>query len=105
LDQAVRGLRALLHHVAELAGELQAPAARRAGRLDEQDVAADRGPGKACRHARYAGAHRHLVLEPHGPEDPLDVLHADMALVALALGELDRDRAQHAADLALQVTD
>src|ERR1700739_4230472 len=45
LDDAERGLRALLHHVAELAGQDEPAAARHAGRLDEQDIAADRRPG------------------------------------------------------------
>ncbi len=52
LDQAQRGLRALAHHLAELAGQDQPAAAGRARRLDEQDVAAHRRPGKARGHAR-----------------------------------------------------
>ena len=69
LDDAERGLRAFLHHVAELAGEDQPAAARHARRLDEQDVAADRRPGEPGRHAGHAGAHRHLVLEPRRAEN------------------------------------
>ena len=49
--QDERRLRRLLHHVAELAGEHQAPLARHARRLDEQDVAAGRRPGEAGGHA------------------------------------------------------
>ena len=63
LHERQRRLRALLHHVAELAGEDQLAAAGHARRLDEQDVAADRRPGEAGRHARHARAHRDLVLE------------------------------------------
>ena len=63
LDQRQRGLRALLHHVAELAGQDQPAVAGHARGLDEQDVAADRRPGEAGRDAGHAGAHRHLGLE------------------------------------------
>ena len=44
LDDAECGLRAFAHHVAPRQDELAA--ARYARRLDEQDVAADRGPGE-----------------------------------------------------------
>src|SRR4029079_15927722 len=90
------------HHVSELAGELKPAAAWRPRRLDEQDVAANRRPGEARRHTRPARAHRHLVLEAHLPEDPLDLLDADQLLAGGTLGELDRDMPQHAADLALE---
>ena len=43
------GLRRLAHHVAELAGDRQLAGARHRGGLDEQDLAADRGPGEAGR--------------------------------------------------------
>ena len=45
------------------------PSAGNAGRLDEQDVAADRGPGEPGRDPGDAGAHRDLALEPARPED------------------------------------
>ena len=47
-----RGLRRFLHHLAELAGDLQPSLARERRRLDEQDVAADGGVGEPCRDAR-----------------------------------------------------
>src|SRR5438046_1379284 len=57
------GLRGLLHHITELTGENQFSAARRAARLDEQDVAADRRPRESRSNARHGRAQRHLVLE------------------------------------------
>ena len=46
-------------------------------RLDEQDVAADRRPGKAGRHAGDRGTQRHLVLEARCAERVLHVLRID----------------------------
>ena len=57
------GLRALLHHVAELAREDQLALARHQRGFDEQDVAADGRPSESCRDARHARAELHLVLE------------------------------------------
>ena len=42
LDERQRGLRAFLHHVAQLSGQDELAVARHARRFDEQDVAADR---------------------------------------------------------------
>ena len=56
-----RRLRRLLHHVAELAGQREVALARVRGRLDEEDVAADRGvrePGRDARRRRCACAPR-----------------------------------------------
>ena len=77
LTMRERGLRAFLHHVAELAGQDQPPAAGNARRLDEQDVAADRRPGKPGRDAGHAGAHRHLVLELRRAEDRDEIVARD----------------------------
>ncbi len=46
---------------------IEATATPGGGRLDEQDVAADRRPRKPGGRARDAGAHRHLVLERRWP--------------------------------------
>ena len=73
LTRLERRLRALLHHVAELAGEDQPAAAGHAGALDEQDVAAGRRPGKPGRHAGHARAHRHLALEAAAAEDRVQI--------------------------------
>jgi hypothetical protein len=83
LDQAQRRLRALAHHVAELAGEDEPAGAGRARRLDEQDVAAHRRPGEARGHARHGGPHRHLVLEARRAEDRAEVLRPIRTLSAL----------------------
>ena len=103
LDQRQRRLRALLHHLAELPGQDEAALAGDAGRLDEQDVAADRRPGEPGRDAGDAGAHRHLALEPARPEDLVQILGRDADLGRAALGDLHRGAAQRRADLALEV--
>ena len=52
LYQTERRLRRLLHDIAELPGQYQLAAARHARRFDEEDVTADRRPGKPCGDAR-----------------------------------------------------
>ena len=104
LDDAERGLRAFLHHVAELAGEDQPAAARSGGRLDEQDVAADRRPGEPGRHARDAGPHRDLVLERRRAQNAQEIAGGDRDRAALAFRDPHRGLAQHPADLALQAS-
>src|ERR1700687_4075833 len=69
LYQGQRRLRALLHDVAELAGEDEPAAPRHTRRLDEQDIAAGRRPGEARCDTRHAGAHGDLVFEAPGPEN------------------------------------
>ena len=73
LDQRQRRLRALAHHLAELAGQDEAALAGNAGRLDEQDVAADRRPGEPGRDPGDAGAHLDLALEPARSEHLVQV--------------------------------
>src|SRR5665647_2281962 len=63
LHKRQRGLGTFLHHVAELAGQDQAAAARHTGRLDEQDVAAHRRPGQSGGHPRHAAAQGSFVFE------------------------------------------
>ena len=98
-----RGLRGLLHHVAELAGDRQPALAGHRGRLDEEHVAADRRPRQAGRHARLARAPARLRLEARAPEQLAHARrgHGDLALV-LALGDAPRDLAADRADLALE---
>src|SRR5690606_27674305 len=77
LDQTDRRLRALLHHVAELAREDEMPLSWHARRLDEEDVAAERRPRHPRRHAREARPQRGLVLELRRAEDPPELVLAD----------------------------
>ena len=62
-DVGERGLRRLLHHVAELAGDRQLALAGHRRGLDEQHVAADRRPRQPGGHARLGGAALHVGLE------------------------------------------
>src|SRR6185437_11623644 len=97
------GLRAFLHHLAELAGQDELAAARRARRLDEQDVAADRRPGEAGGDAGHAGAHGDLVLEAPGAQDLRDVGRLDADRSGLAFGEAHGGAAEYPADVALEI--
>src|SRR5262249_22263026 len=101
-DDAQRGLRALAHHFAQLAREDQPAAARRARRLDEQDVAAHGGPGETGGDARHARSHRHLALELARAQDARAVGGVDTYRALRALGEAHRGIAQGLADLSLQ---
>ncbi len=103
LDDRERRLRALLHHVAELARENEPAVAADARCLDEEDVAADRRPGEPGRDARHARAHRHLVLELQRPEHGRKLVLADADRAALALGDAHGRVAQRLADLALEI--
>ena len=103
LDQRQRRLGALLHHVAELAGQDQTALAGHPGRLDEQYVAADRRPGEPGRDPGDAGAHRDLALEAPRPEDFGEVVGRDPDMLGAAFGNLHRHAAQRRADFALQV--
>src|SRR4051812_49182777 len=98
------GGRRFLHHVAELTGDLQLALARERCRLDEQDLAADRRPRKACRDARYLGAPQRLAEVAAAAEQIGNLLRAYGQLaLASAFGPLTRDLAAHGADLALEV--
>ena len=85
-----------------MTGEDKLPRAWDPCGLDEQDIAADRGPGKAGRHTRYAGAHRHLVLEPLGAEDRGKIACIDAHFVRASFSDLDRRMPKCPADLAFE---
>ena len=85
LDQRQRRLRALLHHLAELARENQLAGPRHARRLDEQDVAADRRPRKPGRNAGHARAHRDFGLELARPEYRGQIVRVDLHAASLRL--------------------
>src|SRR5207237_558684 len=98
-----RRRRRLLHDVAELAGYLQSPLDRICGRLDEEDVAADRRPGEPGRDTGVVGAPAGLGEEAALAEHLAHVLRPDRLLpVARPLGVLARHLAADRTDLALQ---
>ena len=74
-----------------------------ARRLDEEDVAADRRPGKPGRDAGHRGAHGDLALEPALAEDRHELLDADADQAVLAFSQPDRRVAQDLADLSLKI--
>lgn len=94
-------LGALLHHVAQFAGQLQLAAALHGGGLDGQNFAADRRPGKAC-HAPDQGFIFNLVVHGlNGAQQLMYLLFVDTeALFPVHLG--DSALAAHCADGALQ---
>ena len=77
LDQRQRGLRALLHHVPELAGQYQLARAGHARGLNKQDVTADRRPCQTRGDARHAGAHGDLGLELARSENGGEIIGSD----------------------------
>ena len=103
-----RRLRRLLHHVAELAGDLDAAFARHARGLDEEDVAADRRPREAGGDAGNDGALGDFAEEPGLAE----VLRRDRSRRRgarrfwrrFALRHLERERAAELRDLALELS-
>ena len=103
LDQRQRGLRAFLHHLAQLAGEDQPPRAGRARGLDEEDVAADRRPGESRGDAGHAAAHRDFGLEFARPEDGRKIVRAHVHLRGAALRDAHGNMAKDVADLALEI--
>ena len=101
-----RRLRRLLHHVAELAGDRQLARARHRRRLDEEDVAAGRGPGEAGGDAGVLGPAPLLGEDAAAAEQLARLLAGDLDLaLGLALGDLAGDFAADRADLALEVAD
>src|SRR5205807_4292152 len=99
-----RGRGRLLHHVAELAGDLELAGAREARGLDEQHVATDGRPGEAGRNPRLVGPAADVRDEAALAQQLDDLLRAHDALArALALGVLARHLPAHRADLALEV--
>src|SRR5262249_8281199 len=91
LDEAQRRLGAFLHHLAELAGEDEPAGSGRARRLDEENVAAERRPGKPGGDAGNAGAHRDFVLKAPRAQDGGEVADIDPRARRLAFGYLHGD--------------
>src|SRR6516164_8192012 len=103
LRQRERRLRAFPHHLAELAGKDELAAARNPRRLDEQDVAPGRRPGKPSGDAGHARAHRHLVLETPRPENDGQRGAIDAHALDPALGDAHGDMAADRTDQPLQI--
>src|SRR4029453_2162813 len=103
LYDAERRLRALAHDFAELAGEDQPATPRCAGSLDEQDVAADRRPGKAGGDAGDACAHRQLALELGRTEHGGETVDIDRDRSSLPFGDAHGGMAQGLAELSFEV--
>jgi hypothetical protein len=103
---AQRGLRRLLHHVAELTRELHLAGAMHARGLDEEDLAAHAVHARPVATPGLLGALGHLAGELLRAEvrpqvvDVVDLVGADVAL-----GDLHRDAADHRRDLALEAAD
>src|SRR5215218_783387 len=98
-----RGLRGLLHDLAELAGDRELAGAGHRARLDEQHVAADGRPGQAGGDPGLARAALDVGGEARAAEQlaHLRACGRDLLLEA-ALRNLARDLAADRADLALE---
>src|SRR5258708_36335522 len=104
LRQGQRRLRAFAHHVAELAGEDQCAFPGNPGRLDKENVAADRRPCQTGGDTRNTGAHRDLIFEAGRAENGGEVASGDGHLVRAPLGDLYRGMAECPADFPLERT-
>src|SRR4051794_31651395 len=103
-DPRQRRLRGLLHHLAELAGDRELALAGYRRRLDEQHLAADRGPGESGGDAGVLGAPALLgEVPPLAQELPRTLCRDRRLALHLSLGDLPRHLAADAPDLALEV--
>src|SRR3990167_4529845 len=78
---------------------------RHAGGFDEQDIAADRRPGKPGRHAWHARAHRDLTLELRLTENCTKIVMADHDRSNSAFGDAYGGMAEYLADLSFESAD
>ena len=101
--------RRLLHHVTELAGDLQAALATHLRGLDEQDVPADRRPREPSGDAGDRGPLGDFVEEPALAEVLVEVGRADPDRLVLLVGLAARDEQGHVAgelaELAAELAD
>ena len=105
-DVGERGLRRLLHHVAELAGDGELAFAVEHLHFSSEDAAADFGPRQAGDQADFALFVRFGVAELGHAEKFADVLRGDFFLVLrAAFDDLAGDLAADVADFALEVAD
>ena len=94
---------ALLHHVAQLAGEIELALARHGAGLDEQYVSAKGGPGQTGGHAGHRGPELGVRGDALRPQDARYVLGADGHAFGLALGHPAGRIAAQGANLPFQV--
>ena len=99
---AVGDVRRLLHHLTELAGELEAAGEGvHLARLDGQGRPAHGGPGQAGDHPLPL---EHLLLaEERRPQVLLEVLHRDLHRLLVVLQQLHRRLAHDAVQLLLEL--
>src|ERR671924_2225510 len=98
-------LRGFLHHLAELAGDLEAAGAREGRRLDEEHVAPDGRHCEAGRDAWIRSALAHLADEAARPEPLSHPRLVDADLLLAALREAARGLAAERRQLPLEVAD
>ncbi len=102
---AHRRLGGLLHHVTELAGELELARAVHLGAFDEEDFTTDGRPGEASRDAGFCRTLRYLRDEARRPEvRPQRLLVGDGPWPLLTFSDLHRDTTNDACDLTLEIT-
>src|SRR5438128_12671742 len=101
------GLRRLLHHLAELAGDRQPALAGIRGGLDEEDVAADGREGEPGCDAGIGRPLAHVRLKTARAEPGAHATLVDAELLrgALSLRELPRGLAEHVRQPALEAPD
>src|SRR5688572_1139120 len=100
-----RRARRLLHHLAELSGQLQPTASGQQRRLDEEELAARLRPSHAGRHAGRQLLARLLGVEARRAEQLLQVAGVHANPLRLPFGDAQRGLAREAADGALQLPD
>src|SRR4029077_3910851 len=103
LDQAERCLRALLHHVAELAGQDQPAAAGNARAFDEEDFPANRRPGEAGGDAGHGCAHGDFTFEAARSDQRRQILGVDLHSIDFAFGDLHRGLLADGTNLTFEV--
>src|SRR5271165_2884014 len=104
LHQAQRRLRALFHHVPEMAGQDQLAAAGYPVRFDEQNISAHRRPSEAGGYPGDRLALRQFSLEAWRPKNRDDLRRADMHRPGRSLGDAHRDTAKYRADLTFEIS-
>ena len=98
-----RGLRGLLHHLAELAGQDQTAAPGNSRGLDEEHVAAAHSGSEAGGDADLVGFSGQLPAEARRAEVVVEVAGIDGDRVDIAAGDASGDAAANAAQLAFEV--